>query len=425
MATSVPQLQWTEEGLIAPTEAAILAGVQADIDSAFGGGLNPALETPQGQIASSTAAIIADKNNDFLDLVNQVDPQYADGRFQDAIARIYFLTRKGATSTAVTCTLTGTPSAVVPAGTFAQDTSGNTYVLLGTVTIGSGGTVSSSWQNLQTGPIACPAGTLIRVYQAVAGWDAITNPADGTLGQNVETRAEFEFRRQNSVALNSRGTNQSVYGNVFQVANVLDCYVIDNPAGVTDSGNPTDQGNPNSTNYPLYKNSLYVAVIGGVDANIAQAIWAKKDGGCNYAASPVGVGPVPGEGTVSTQTVIDSSGYSYPQPSYQVSFIRPGALPIFFNVQIANASNLPSNIVTLIQNAIIAQFNGTNGSVRARIGSAILAAQYYATVAGVAPQVVLLGIQVGITSPGALEQVQVGIDQAPTIDAGNITVSLG
>ena len=415
MATSVPQLQWTEAGLIAPTEAAILAGTQADIDAAFGGGLNPALETPQGQIASSEAAIIADKNNDFLDLVNQVDPQYADGRFQDAIARIYFLTRKGATSTAVTCTLTGTPSAVVPAGTFAQDTSGNTYVLLGSVTIGSGGTVTSSWQNLLTGPIACPEGTLTQVYQAVAGWDAITNPADGTLGQDVETRAEFEFRRQNSVALNGRGTCQSIYANVFQVANVLDCYVLDNP-----TGNTVDTG---STNYPLAPHSLYVAVIGGIDADIATAIWAKKDVGCSYSANPNGT-PVPGEGTVSTQTVIDPSGYSYPQPSYQVSFIRPGALPIYFNVQIANASNLPSNIVTLIQNAIIAQFNGTNGSVRARIGSAILAAGYYATVAGVAPQVVLLGIQVGITGPGALEQVQVGIDQEPTLDAGNITVTL-
>ena len=415
MATSVPQLQWTEAGLIAPTEAAILAGTQADIDAAFGGGLNPALETPQGQIASSEAAIIADKNNDFLDLVNQVDPQYAEGRFQDALARIYFLTRKGATSTAVTCTLTGTPSAVVPAGTFAQDTSGNTYVLLGSVTIGSGGTVTSSWQNLQTGPIACPEGTLTQVYQAVAGWDAITNPADGTLGQNVETRAEFEFRRQNSVALNGRGTCQSIYGNVFQVANVLDCYVIDNPTGST-----VDTG---STNYPLAPHSVYIAAIGGIDADIATAIWAKKDVGCSYSANPNGT-PVPGEGTVSTQTVIDPSGYSYPQPSYQVSFIRPGALPIFFNVQIANASNLPSNIVTLIQNAIIAQFNGTNGSVRARIGSAILAAGYYATVASVAPQVVLLGIQVGITGPGALEQVQVGIDQEPTLDAGNITVTL-
>jgi hypothetical protein len=415
MATSVPQLQWTEEGLIAPTEAAILAGTQADIDAAFGGGLNPALETPQGQIASSEAAIIADKNNDFLELVNQVDPQYADGRFQDAIGRIYFLTRKGATSTAVTCTLTGTPSAVIPAGTLAQDTSGNTYVLLGSVTIGSGGTISSSWQNLQTGPIACPEGTLIQVYQAVSGWDAISNPADGTLGQDVETRAEFEYRRQNSVALNSRGTCQSIYANVFQVANVLDCYVLDNPSGIT-----VDAG---STNYPLAPHSVFVAVVGGIDADVAQAIWAKKDVGCSYSANPDGT-PVPGDGTVSTQTVIDPSGYSYPQPSYQVSFIRPGALPIYFNVQIANASNLPSNIVTLVQNAIIAQFNGTNGSVRARIGAAIIAAQYYAVVSAIGPQVILLSIEVGIAGPGGLEKVQVGIDQEPTLDASNITVTL-
>ena len=82
MATSVPQLQWTEAGLIAPTEAAILAGTQADIDAAFGGGLNPALETPQGQIASSEAAIIADKNNDFLDLVNQVTLNMPMGVFK-------------------------------------------------------------------------------------------------------------------------------------------------------------------------------------------------------------------------------------------------------------------------------------------------------------------------------------------------------
>ena len=418
MSTSVPPLQWTEAGLVVPTEAAILAGTQADINAAFGGGLNPALETPQGQIASSEAAIIADKNNDFLNLTNQVDPQYADGRFQDAIARIYFLTRKGATSTAVTCTLSGIPSAVIPAGTFAQDTSGNTYILLGTVTIGSGGTVTSSWQNLQTGPIACPEGTLIRVYQAVSGWDSITNPADGTLGQDVETRAEFEFRRQNSVALNGRGTCQSIYANVFQVPNVLDCFVVDNP-----SGGVVNYG---STNYPLPPHSLYVAVIGGSDAAIAQAIWAKKDGGCSYSPYPDYPSgfPVPGDGTVSTQTVLDTSGYSYPQPAYGVSFIRPGALPIYFNVQIANVPSLPSNIATLIQNAIIAQFNGTNGSVRARIGSAILAAQYYATVAGVASNVVLIGIQVGITSPGALTEVQVGIDQAPTLDAANVTVTL-
>ena len=423
MATSVPQPTFTPAGLVIPPESAILAGTQADFDAAFGGGLNPQLATPQGQLASSQAAIVADKDIQFAYLVNQFDPQYASGRFQDGLGRIYFLTRDGATATAVICTLGGIATTVVPAGTLAQDTSGNTYILLGTATIGSDGTVSSSWQNVTTGPIPCVLGTLTKVYQAIDGWDTITNPAAGVLGRVVESQQDFEFRRQNSVAINGRGTCPSIYANVFEVENVLDCFVIDNHSGNTESGNPLPSGIPNPTNYPLAHNSVYVAVVGGVDQDVANAIWQKKDGGCSYSANPNGT-PVPGDGMVSTQTVIDNSGYSFPQPSYQVSFIRPAALPLFFTVQIANAPNLPSDIAAQIQSAIVAQFNGANGNQRARIGSAILAAQYYAAVANVGSNVILLSVSVGTTSPAASTEVQVGIDQTPTLSPANITVTL-
>lgn len=423
MGTSVPQLQFTDAGLVVPQESAILSGTQSDIDAAFGGGVNPALNTPQGQLASSQAAIVADKDSQIAYVVQQFDPQYAEGRFQDALARIYFLTRKPAVATAVTCVLTGAVGQVVSAGALAQDTSGNTYILLGTVTIGSGGTVTSSWQNLQTGPIPCPANTLTKVYSS-AGFDTINNPADGVLGNEVESRADFYFRIQNSVAINGRGTCPAIYANVFQVANVLDCFVIDNPYGLTDSGNPLMTGIANPTDYPMAPHSLLVVVVGGNDAEIAQAIWEKKDVGCNYAPLPAGGSPVPGNGSVSTQTVVDTSGYNFPQPSYQVSFLRPGSLPIYFNVQIANTPNLPSNIATLVQNAIIAQFNGENGNARARIGSTILAAQFYAPVAAIGPNVTLLSIQVGISGPGSSTEVGVGIDQTPTLSAGNITVTL-
>jgi uncharacterized phage protein gp47/JayE len=424
MSTSVPQIQFTDNGLIIPTEAAVLAGTQADFNAAFGGGLNPALNTPQGQLASSQAAIVADKDSQIAYLANQFDPQYAEGRFQDALARIYFLTRKPATSTAVTCTLGGLPGTVVPAGTFAYDTSGNKYVLLGTVTIGAGSTVSSSWQNANTGPIPCPANTLTRVGQAVSGWDTITNPSAGSLGTDVESRADFEFRRQNSVAINGEGTCPALYGTIFEVANVLDCFIYDNYTGTVQSGDPLPGGTRNSTNYPLAAHSVFICVLGGNDQDIANAIWGKKDVGCDYSAHPSGAAPVPGNGTVSDNTVLDTSGYSFPQPSYQVSFLRPGALPIFFAVQIANTPNLPANIVTLIQNAIIAQFNGGNGNARARIGSAVLAAQFYAAVSNVGNFVVLLQIAVGTSASPTGDEVQVGIDQTPTISAGNITVTL-
>ena len=91
--TNVPQCTLTPTGFQAPQESAILAGTVADIDQAVGGGLNPSLTTPQGQLASSMAAIIGFCYDFFLYYTNQVDPTYAQGRMQDAIARIYFIER--------------------------------------------------------------------------------------------------------------------------------------------------------------------------------------------------------------------------------------------------------------------------------------------------------------------------------------------
>lgn len=402
LPSSVPKIEFTAAGLVVPTETAILAGVQADMNAAFGGGLNQALETPQGQLASSQTAVIGDKNNEVVLIVNQIDPQYADGRFQDAIGRIYFLTRKPATPTAVTATLTGIAGTVVPAGTLAQDTSGNTYACSGNATIGVGGTVDAEFQNIVTGPIPCAAGTLTQVYQAVAGWDAITNAADGTMGSDVESRTDFEYRRKNSVALNGRSTPNAIYAAVFDVDDVLDVYVIDNPTGsVVDTG---------ATDYPVAAHSVYVAVVGGVDEDIAQAIWSKKDVGCDYNGN-------------TSVTVTDNSGYSYPKPTYTVKFERPSALPVLFAVQLVDDPSLPSDIVALVKAAIIARFNGTDGTTRERIGSTIFASRYYGAVTAAASNVSLISVLIG-TVTATLTQVAVGIDQKPTLSASDISVTL-
>lgn len=382
-----------------PTETAILTGVQADINTAFGGGVNPALETPQGQLASSEAAIIADKNAEVAFIVNQIDPQYSDGRFQDAIARIYYLTRKPATSTSVTATLGGVPSTVISAGTLAQDTGGNTYSLTANATIGVGGTVDAEFQNITTGPIPCPTASLIKVYQSISGWDTITNSADGTLGQDVETREDFEFRRKNSVAINSKGTPEAIYAAVFAVDNVLDAYVIDNPTGLT--------VNTGATNYPVIAHSVYIAVVGGIDVDIAAAIWNKKDVGCDYNGN-------------TSVTVTDTSGYSYPYPTYTVKFERPTPLVVKFAVEIVDDPLLPSDIVTLTKDAIIARFNGTDGTTRERIGATIFASRYYGSIGHNA---VVISILIGTSSP-TLTQVPVGIDQKPTLNASDISVTL-
>lgn len=400
MTTNVPDIAFSSTGLVLPAESAILSGVQKDIDGAFGGGVNPALETPQGQLASSMAAIIGAKNDAIAQYVNQVDPAFADGRMQDAIGRIYFIDRKPATATIVTATCVGLVGTVITLGAMAKATDGTIYLCTQAGTIPIGGSINLTFTAQKTGPIACPAGSLNQIYKAIPGWDTITNAADGAPGRDVESRADFEYRRKNSVAINGKNSLQSIYASVFNLDNVQDVYATENY-----TGSPVTRGG-----VTLAANSLYVAVVGGAAADIAQAIWNHKPPGSNYNGS-------------TSVSVVDTSGYSVPYPTYTVSFTIPTALPILFAVSIANDTNLPADIVTQVKNAIIKAFYGGDGGPRARIGSTLFASRFYAPVVSLSPYVSVLSLLLGTSTP-TLASLTTNIDKQPTISAANISVTL-
>lgn len=402
MTTNVPPVQFTPTGLVVPQESDILTGVQADYNEAFGGNLNPSLETPQGQLASSTAAIIAACNALWAELVNQINPDTADGFMQDAIARIYFLERSPGAPTSVAATCSGAFGTVIPAGAEAQDTSGNRYVCTDGGTIGVSGEVVLNFANVEDGPIPCPAGTLTTIYRAIPGWDSINNLADGVIGRNVESRAEFEFRRENSVALNAHGSKEAIYAAVFDVEGVLDVYVTEN---VTDA--PLAVG---PTNYVLAPHSVYVAAVGGVAQSIGEAIYQKKDLGCNMNGN--------------TTVVVTDMSYNPPRPTYNITFNRPTPLPILFAVEIQQTPQLPADIEQQVKAAIIASFTGADGSQRIRIGGIILASKFYAPVSAIGPEVSILSILIGTSGPANLNSIAVGIDQSPTVDESDITVTI-
>lgn len=94
---------------------------------------NPDPATPQGQLITSETAIVQDKNSQLLFLANMFNPETAEGIYQDALAKIYFLTRQPARSTVVPCTCTGLPGTVIPgigsdAPALAKDADGNILV---------------------------------------------------------------------------------------------------------------------------------------------------------------------------------------------------------------------------------------------------------------------------------------------------------
>lgn len=379
VSTSVPQPVFGPNGFIVPATTDVLNGVQQDINSAFGGALSSELSTPQGQLASSEAAVIDDVNQTFLYLTQQFDPAFSSGRYQDGIARIYFIERNPAQPTVVPAVCTGLAGVVIPAGSVALAADGNQYLCTQDGTIPVGGSITLSFQCAVVGPIACPAGTLNQIYRSIPGWDSINNLADGVIGNNVESRAAFEARRSASVAVNSIGSLPSVLGAVLTVPNVIDAYVTEN--------------NTNSIQtiggISLYANSLYVAVVGGQADQVARAIWTRKGPGCGYTGN-------------TTVTVLDTSPqYSPPYPAYPVVFQIPNSLPILFAVNIANSSLVPADAGVQIQNAIISAFAGGDGGPRAKIGSLLFASRFYGTILALGAWAQIVSLKVGSTNAAA------------------------
>jgi len=366
--TSVPTVTFGPNGFIAPQESAILTGLFADLTAAFGGNLSQQLSSPQGQLASSEAAIIGDCNSQFLLYTNLVDPAYSSGRMQDAIARIYFLTRNPAQSTVIEVTCVGLYNVNIPIGALIQDPNGNIYSCTEAGTIPTGGSITLTFANQTTGPIAVPE--TVSIYQAIPGWDDVT-VVSGVLGNAVETSTQFEIRRQQTVEGNSFGAIGSIIGAVAKVSGVLDYYGYDNAT----SAPVTVQGQT------IAANSIFICVSGGISSAVAQAIFSKKSPGCGYTGN-------------TTITVYDSNPlYSAPIP-YSVTYEIPAALPIIINVILKNSTQVPNTALATIQAAIQSVFAGTTG-VRPRIGSTIYASNFYPVVAAVGSWVKIISILVG------------------------------
>lgn len=218
-----------------------------------------------------------------------------------------------------------------------------------------------------------------------------------------ETRSAFEYRRQNSVAQNSIGANASILGAILSIDGVTDAYVTDNPNGTSLlTGGVT-----------LEPHSLYVCYTGSnVDpAAVALAVIQRKSPGCGYTGS-------------NSITIQDPAAvYNGNGPKYMVKYDLAIDTPIYFNVQIVNSNAVPSTALGQIQDAIIAAFSdGT--ATQPRQGSTILAARYYCAVGNVASWVQLEGIVIGTTSAAGEQRIDLNINQAPSISAANITLTL-
>ena len=186
----------------------------------------------------------------------------------------------------------------------------------------------------------------------------------------------------------------SVYANVSKLPGVSDCYVIDNPKD--------EIVRVGATNKELIRHSIYVAVVGGDDKAIAETIWRYAGNGCDYN----------GNKTV----IVKDERYLEPKPSYEIKFQRPSDLPVYFQIKIKRGADL--NAEENIRASILKNFRES----RLKIGTTIFAIGYVADLVGILGKEFLLDVKVGKSGTQFSDQLEVGIDQIPTISENNIKV---
>lgn len=386
-------------GLVAPDTADILASVEADYKNALGDNLSLEPSTPQGQLMTSQAAIIATKNAQLLNLASQFNPFTAQGIFQDALGYIYFLTRKTATPTVVTCTCTGLVGTVIPENSLVEMDNGTRFYSAQSVTMPQAQTIDVQFICETDGAIEVSANSVTKIISVINGWDTVNNAIAGVTGTVAETQAEFERRRYASVAKNAHGTVASVYGTIADIENVVAVVVLENRTNET----KTEAG------VEIDGHSIFISVYGGQDSDIAEAIYNKLDAGCGTTGS----------------TQISYTATDYFNALYTYNITRPTATNFYIKVNFQENANTPGTIIDDIKSALIANFNGTNSSSGERVTMAqtVYASRFYNDVINAGVQE-LTSIEVSLDNTSFTDFVFINADLFPILTEENITVNM-
>ena len=393
-------------GFYADDTETVRAAVAADWVAAFHKDgqvdLNTDPETPAGQLIDSQTAAITEKDTELLYLCDQFDPAKNEGIFQDAIAKIYFLSRKAATPSTATITVRGLSGTVIPVNAQVMSSADDTiWQNVAAFTIGADGPGSGVFRCTTEGLISAAAGTLTRIMTVVAGWDTATNEHAATVGTLEENRGQFELRRYASVALNSRGTAASVYARIMQLDDVIGCVVREN-----------------KTNQPkvidgvtLSPHSVYVCVLGGNDGAIATAMYRTVSAGCDT------------NGTTDYLVEDDTTGIKE-----MIHFQRPTDADITIRLKFPDAAGFSADDLAAIRQAVFNNFYGedpteVDGSIMARplMGDTIYAPRFAISVQN-AGYTDLLDVDLAKTGGAWSDALHVRIDENPVLSLADIVI---
>ena len=394
-----------ETGFVADETSVLRQRIQQEWKNAFA--TDPSLpeldtnaETPAGQLIDGQTALASEKDNDIIYVANMFNPKNAVGVWQDALAAIYFMNRKVALPTYVTCQVKGAYGTIIPYGALVQDVNGYTFINTSPSTIGSSGNGVIYVRCSETGAVEVAPNTVTQIITTVPGWDSVNNAAAGVTGRDEESQAAFENRRAGSVGKNSHGAVASLYGAIADLNNVVAVLVLEN----TTNADKVVQG------VTIAGHSVYISVYGGDDLDIARAIYNKLDAGCGT-----------GGNTMLTYNPASDDIADQPDTLYTYYIERPSPVETAVKVTVSDAQ--ATGLTANIKQAVVNNFNGNSTFRRVKMGDTLYASRFYADVinAGVT---MLENVEIKYPSASGTwaDSVDIPASQLPTISVDDVTV---
>jgi len=268
------------DGLQIQTSAEIVAELTEGLKAIYGDNINVEPNSPDGQVIN----LIAQAKLDVLELTNQVytsfDPDEAIGTQLDDRVGINGIQRNPGTYTIQTVQITVDRALTLPgldtaplAPFTVSDGNGNLFYLLTTASPVAAGVADYVFRAARLGAVETIPNTISTIVTIKLGVVSVNNSGGATsTGIVEETDYALRIRRRNSVSLPSIGYFEGLLGALLTLDGVIAASLFENITGTTDG-----DGIPG--------HSIWVIVLGGTNADIAQTIYVKRNAGCGMKGS--------------------------------------------------------------------------------------------------------------------------------------------
>ena len=249
--------------------------------------------------------------------------------------------------------------------------------------------------------------SLTIILDNINGLETATNPSSPTLGEELESDAEFRARIKNSLNINSIAILSSIKSNLESVQGVTDSYCYDN---YTSSQETID-----GVKVPAH--SILACVEGGSNTDVAKVLYEKKTVGTGYILASNNQGY-----NVIEQTVVDEAYGN----TYTVRFMRPVQTAIDVAITVKRQDFSGANLEQSVKDAVMSWYNGEiDGVDGIKIGKSVSPFEISAAVSDVIPEIFITSV--GVCTHGGTPTsttLSFGAVHKAALEESNITVTV-